>query len=194
MAGTLAACGQPAVGPGTAAQSKACGQPLEVYQPWAETNAARAGLDKAIADFVATHPQCKLNVVSVVPWTTEKLTASLAGGAPPPLTMLAPTSVTTWAPQGLLDPVDDLFKRDKLGSGDFFPPVWETMGWGGKVWHVPVQVDPNFPFFWNKTTLREVGVNPDKAPQTFDEIDQAAQKINKESGGQWERLAFVPWQ
>jgi multiple sugar transport system substrate-binding protein len=194
VAGALAACGQPAVGPVTAVQSKGCSQPLELYQPWAETNAARAGLDKTIADFVATHPQCPLTVVSVVPWTTEKLTAALAGGAPPPLTMLAPTSVTTWAPQGLLDPVDDLFKRDKLTGTDFFPPVWETMGWNGKVWHVPVQVDPNFPFFWNKAPLREVGVNPDTPPQTLDALDQAAQKLNKEAGGQWERLAFVPWQ
>lgn len=193
-AGVLAGCGQSGAAPAGGPQNARCAQPLEIYQPWAETNSVRPGLDKTAAAFVATHPQCRLDFVSVVPWNAEKLTTALAGGSAPPLTMLPPTGVTTWAPQGLLDPIDDLFKRDKLAGADFFPPVWETMNWEGKVWHVPVQVDPNFPFFWNKAPLREVGINPDKPPQTFDEIDQAAQKINHESGGQWDRLAFVAWQ
>jgi multiple sugar transport system substrate-binding protein len=67
------------------------------------------------------------------------------------------------------------------------------MNWQGKIWHTPVQVDPNFPFFWNKATLREVGLNPDKGPATIDELDQAAQKLNREAGGQLERIAFMPW-
>ena len=67
------------------------------------------------------------------------------------------------------------------------------MSYQGQVWHLPLQVDPNFPFFWNKATLRQAGRNPDRAPATVDELDQAAQTLNREAGGQWERVGFVPW-
>ena len=67
------------------------------------------------------------------------------------------------------------------------------MSYQGQVWHLPLQVDPNFPFFWNKATLRQAGLNPDRAPATVDELDQAAQTLNREAGGQWERVGFVPW-
>ncbi|CAA9307531.1 MAG: hypothetical protein AVDCRST_MAG77-6205 [uncultured Chloroflexi bacterium] len=189
----LVACAGPGAAP-PAAQGKGCSQPMEIYHPFADTSAVAPGLRRVFADFASSHPQCSLQPVPIAPFNTEKLIASMAGGAPPPLSMLPPTQVTTWVPQGLLEPLEPYLKRDKLAGSDFLPPVWETMSWGGGAWHLPVQVDPNFPFFWNKAVLRSAGVNADRGPQTMDELDQAAQKINRESGGQWERLAFVPWQ
>jgi multiple sugar transport system substrate-binding protein len=186
----LAGCdwfGAPAPG------SKGCAQPLELNIPWPESNPVNAGLRKAADEFGATQGRCTVQLTVVSPWNEETLTAGVAGGAAPPLTLLAPTSVTTWGPQGLLEPLDDVFQRDKLSGNDFFPPVWETMSYQGQVWHLPLQVDPNFPFFWNKATLRQAGLNPDRAPATVDELDQAAQTLNREAGGQWERVGFVPW-
>ena len=172
--------------------SKGCAQPLELYIPWPETNPVNAGLRKAADEFGATRAQCTVQFTVVSPWNAEKLTAGVAGGAAPPLTLLAPTSITTWGPQGLVEPLDDLFKRDKLSGNDFFPPVWETMSYQGKVWHLPLQVDPNFPFFWNKATLREAGLNPDRAPATFDELDQAARTSTARRGASGSASASSP--
>ena len=198
-AALIPACAWPAW-PAAAPESSAgstgstrCTQPLEMYIPWDETSPVNAGLRKVADDFGATHAQCTIQLSVVSPWNAEKLTAGLAAGSAPPLTLLPPAAVTTWGSRGLIDSVDELFKRDKLSGKDFFPPVWETMSYQGKVWHVPLQVDPNFPFFWNKSTLREAGLNPDKPPATVDELDRAAQTLNRESGGQWERVGFVPW-
>ena len=93
----------------------------------------------------------------------------------------------------MLQPVDDLFKRDKLIGADFWPPIWEMMGLKGKVWLVPLTVDANFPFFWNKAVLREAGVNPDRAPATVAELDQAVERLNREVDGKLTRVGFVPW-
>jgi multiple sugar transport system substrate-binding protein len=179
--------------PQPSSSSKGCGQPLELTIPWPETNPVNAGLRKAADEFGATRGRCTVHLTVVSPWNEETLTAGVAGGSAPPLTLLAPTTVTTWGPQGLLEPLDDVFQRDKLSGNDFVPPVWETMSYQGQVWHLPLQVDPNFPFFWNKATLRQAGLNPDRAPATVDELDQAAQALNREAGGRWERVGFVPW-
>ena len=121
----------------------------------------------------------------------ETLTAGVAA-RPRPLTLLAPTSVTTWGPLGLLEPLDDVFQRDKLSGNDFFPPVWETMSYQGQVWHLPLQVDPNFPFFWNKATLRQAGLNPDRAPATVDELDQARRPSTARRGANGSASASSP--
>ena len=114
----LAGCdwfGAPAPG------SKGCAQPLELNIPWPESNPVNAGLRKAADEFGATQGRCTVQLTVVSPWNEETLTAGVAGGAAPPLTLLAPTSVTTWGPQGLLEPLDDVFQRDKLSGNDFFP-------------------------------------------------------------------------
>jgi multiple sugar transport system substrate-binding protein len=194
----LAACASPFGAPAPAAPAGgtsggACAQPLEIAIPWAEPEPVNAGLRQAVDAFVAGHPQCPVRLTVITPWSAERLASGVAAGAAPPLTLLPPTAVTTWGPQGLIEPVDDRFKAAKLSGSDFFPPVWETMSYGGKVWHLPLQVDPNFPFFWNKAALRDAGLDPEAPPATVDALDQMAERLIRESGGQWERLGFVPW-
>ena len=95
---------------------------LELNIPWPESNPVNAGLRKAADEFGATQGRCTVQLTVVSPWNEETLTAGVAGGRRP-LTLLAPTSVTTWGPQDL-EPLDDVFQRDKLSGNDFFPPVW----------------------------------------------------------------------
>jgi multiple sugar transport system substrate-binding protein len=200
-AALLAACAGPFGAPapaapagGTAGGTGAAGaQPLEIAIPWAEPEPVNAGLRQTVDAFTAGHPQTPVRLSVITPWSAERLAAGVAAGAAPPLTLLPPTAVTTWGPQGLIEPVDDQFKAAKLSGGDFFPPVWETMSWSGKVWHLPLQVDPNFPFFWNKAVLRDAGLDPEAPPATVDALDQMADRLTRESGGQWERLGVVPW-
>jgi multiple sugar transport system substrate-binding protein len=184
--------GGAAGGPGAAGAGD---QALEIAIPWAEPEPVNAGLRQAVDAFVAGHPQSPVRLSVISPWGPERLATSVAAGAPPALTLLPPTAVTTWGPQGLIQPLEDRFKAAKLNGSEFFPPVWETMSWGGngKVWHLPVQVDPNFPFFWNKAALRDAGLDPEAPPATVDALDQMAERLARESGGQWERLGFVPW-
>ncbi|HEX2186207.1 MAG TPA: extracellular solute-binding protein, partial [Chloroflexota bacterium] len=193
VAAVLLACDQLPGGGGRSGASKGCTQPMELLVPWPDTDPVHAGLKKTIDDFVAVHPQCPIQPSVVSPWSAERLTTSIAAGSPPPLTALMPNTVSNWGPMGLLEPLDEPFKGAKLTAADFFPPVWETMSWQDRVWHVPLQVDPNFPLFWNKAMLREAGLNPDTPPTTIDELDQAAQALNRDVGGRWERIAFAPW-
>ena len=178
------------------------GRPLPAVRaalsPWSCTSPgprptrSTPGCARRSDEFGATRAQCTVQFTVVSPWNAEKLTAGVAGGAAPPLTLLAPTSITTWGPQGLVEPLDDVFQRDKLSGNDFFPPVWETMSYQGQVWHLPLQVDPNFPFFWNKATLRQAGLNPDRAPATVDELDQAARPSTARRGASGSASASSP--
>lgn len=147
-----------------------------------------------LTEWTVAHPQCRVQVIDRgAVDLSEKVVTMTAGGAAPVATMAPAGNVTAWAARKLIDPVDDLFKRDKLTGSDFHPPVWEMMSWQKKVWLMPMMVDANFPFFWNKAALREVGINPDRPPATVEELDRAGQQMNRVNNGQVERLAFAPW-
>jgi multiple sugar transport system substrate-binding protein len=191
-AAVLAACAWPAAAPGGGV-AKSCTGPLELAIPWAETEPPNGGLRRVADAFGAAHPRCPVRLAAVSPWGVERLAVGIAAGAAPDLTLLPPAAVTTCGPLGLIEPVDAQFKAAGLSGADFFPPVWETMSFQGKVWHLPLQVDPNFPLFWNKATLRSAGLNPDAPPVTVGELDQMADQLSQDSGGQWERLGFIPW-
>ena len=67
-----------------------------------------------------------------------KLTAAISAGAPPASATLSPAQVTSWSASGLLQAVDDLFKRDRLRAEDFPAPLWQNMNFTGKTWFLPL--------------------------------------------------------
>ena len=60
------------------------------------------------------------------------------------------------------------FENAGLGKDDFWPAAWQLMNYQGKIWQMPFQVDPNFPFFWNKALFEEAGLalTKGRAPST----------------------------
>jgi multiple sugar transport system substrate-binding protein len=194
--GLLAACAAGGDAPG-GAQSATCRSRLEFYTPFAATTVQYQGFQDVIAAFGRQRSGC---TVEQVPLTggaggvTEKLTAALAAGTPPSLVVLGgPGNVATWSARGLIAPVDDLFKRDRLNSADFPVPLWKPMNHQGKVWFLPLFANADFVLHWNKQHFREVGLNPDKGSETVADLDTTIQRLIREQGGELTQIGMQPW-
>jgi multiple sugar transport system substrate-binding protein len=87
----------------------------------------------------------------------------------------------------------DRFNDAGLTEIDFYPAAWDLMHYKDRVWHLPFEVDPNFPLFWNKGIFSEVGLDPEVGPQTFEEVDAFSELINKEENGLVTRIGMIPW-
>jgi multiple sugar transport system substrate-binding protein len=90
--------------------------------------------------------------------------------------------------------VDDHFKRDKLNKDEFPAALWKQMSYQNKVWFMPgSQTNADFVLHWNKAHFREAGLDPEKGPLTFAELDTMIQKLTREQGGELERVGMQPW-
>jgi sn-glycerol 3-phosphate transport system substrate-binding protein len=50
--------------------------------------------------------------------------------------------------------------------------------YGGKTWGIPFQRGTTL-FFWNKEAFKEAGLDPEKGPQTWEEVVEFAKKLTK---------------
>ena len=66
----------------------------------------------------------------------------------------------------------------KSSALQFFPELWKTVEWEGGIYGVPFNTDTRF-FFWNKDHFAEVGLDPEKPPTTWAELEEYALKLDK---------------
>ena len=98
----------------------------------------------------------------------------------------------TWAQSGLLMPFDDLIAQDKLDMNQFLKPSVDLGRYNGKLYGIPWQFDTLL-LFYNRQHFTEAGLDPDKPPQTLNELYQTAKKLTKyDSNNNISRLGFMP--
>ncbi len=165
---------------------------IELYSVFA--GAEHAGWIKTAEAFEAA--QDKIGVkITYSPGHAEnpKLLTAVAGGAAPDLAQMTPFSTPQYAELGVMTDLTEYMQQAGLTEDQFFPAAWTDMNYQGKIWQMQWDADPNFPFFWNKDLFEEVGLDPDKAPETIAEVDEAIAKINQIKGGKVTRIGMIPW-
>jgi multiple sugar transport system substrate-binding protein len=81
--------------------------------------------------------------------------------------------------------VDDSFKQQ------FYPHLWETVEYKGKAFAVPFNTDTRM-LFYNKKAFKEAGLDPNKPPATWVELEEYAKKLDVKKGDNYERIGFYP--
>jgi multiple sugar transport system substrate-binding protein len=124
----------------------------------------------------------------------EKILTSTAGGAPPDICSLDTTLIAQLAGQGLFRPLDDLMADTPgMRETDYFPHAWRMVAYDGHVWAAPITLDV-YCLVWNKALFREAGLDPERGPQTTDDLlAYAARLTRRDLRGRIERMGFVPW-
>ncbi|MEP6755892.1 MAG: ABC transporter substrate-binding protein [Chthonomonadales bacterium] len=141
--------------------------------------------------FEKEHPNILIHNVGGL--QEPKLIRALVAGVPPDLLyMYNPTLVGPLAGNGALQPLDDRFKRSGFTEEIFLPGAIKQLTMFGKLYAMPICRDCRA-FFWNKKCFRDVGLDPDAAPKTMEELMQFAVKLTKKSpDGRLLRLGMQP--
>ena len=125
---------------------------------------------------------------------STKFFISIAGGVPPDLAFVDGPQVAAWAEMGILEPLDDFFTRARITEDDFWPPCWRQCRYRDHNWAITFVADPNFALVWNKGLFREVGLDPEKPPETIEEVNQFCERLTKfDAQGNMIRIGMMPW-
>ncbi len=142
-----------------------------------------------IAAFTKLYP--KVKITNVYDATPDKYMAAIASGNVPDLLKLSATDIPALGQRGALLALDSYISRDKWDMKQYFDFVVEQCSWGGKTYAITHHPDIRCTFT-NPAILKEAGLDPDKVPESWDDLIVWGAKMNKQDNGRWVRFGYVP--
>ncbi len=158
--------------------------PVEIsfYYPVAVGGAVTKTIDSMVADFEKANPDIKVKAIYAGTYQESivKALTAFKGGTPPTLAVLLSTDLFTLIDEGAIVSIDSLASsaEDKKWIDGFYKGFMENSQTEGKTWGIPFQRS-TIVMYYNKALFKEAGLNPDKAPATWNEMVEAARKLTK---------------
>lgn len=157
---------------------------LTMYYPVAVGGPVTKIIDDMVARFEKENADIKVTAVYAGNYTdtmTKAMTA-MKGGQPPQISVLLSTDVFTLMDENAIVPMDGLV-ADKAWFKEFYPAFMANGQIDGKTWSIPFQRS-TIVLYWNKDAFKEAGLDPEKAPASWDEMaDMAKKLVKKDASG-----------
>jgi len=166
---------------------------VELWHFWASP-IRRNGIKRVIAICQAKLP--KITVTDTVKpfgdiWTAN-IAAVAAGSGMPDVLVEDRPQLPARAADGIDQDLQDRATRDGVTGAAFWPFTWSQTLYKDHTYGIPFETDVRV-LFYNKTLFKEAGLDPDKPPKTWADLDAMADKLDKKGAdGKYTRIAFFP--
>ena len=155
---------------------------ISFYYPIAVGGPITRIIDGYAADFEKKNPDIKVKPVytgSYQDSVVKAMTAARAGNAPDVAVLLS-TDMFTLIDAEMILPYDKLAtsQQDKAWLGSFYPAFMANSQADGHTWGVPFQRSTIVQYY-NKDAFRKAGLDPEKAPATWDELVADGTRLTK---------------
>ncbi|MEK3914410.1 ABC transporter substrate-binding protein [Paenibacillus sp. FSL H7-0331] len=188
----LAACAKTTTEPSAAApagaptDTKAEKVELSFYYPIAVGGPLTATIESMAQEFTKLNPNITVKPIYTGSYadTAVKTQAGVQSKNPPDVAVLQSTELFSLLDMNAIVPLDDFIAKeggDKYLS-DFYPAFMSNSQTGGKTYSIPFQRS-TIVLYYNKDLFKAAGLDPEKAPQTWDEMKDYASKLTK--NGVW---------
>ncbi len=158
---------------------------LTFYYPVQVGGDAAKLIEKVCADFTAENPDIVVEPIYTGNYddTVTKIQTAIQGGTPPDVFVSLATQRFTMASTGMAMPLDDLIASDPEGQeyiDDFLDGFMEDSYVDGKIYSIPFQRSTEI-LYYNKDAFKEVGLDPEHAPENWDELVEYGKKLTNDN-------------
>lgn len=169
----------------TLAEEKGDAMHLTFYYPVQVGGDAAKLIEKICADFNAENPDIVVDPIYTGNYddTVTKIQTAIQGGTPPEVFVSLATQRFTMASTGMAMPLDELIAADPDGQAyieDFLPGFMEDSYVDGKIYSIPFQRSTEI-LYYNKDAFKEVGLDPEHAPESWDELVEYGKKLTNDN-------------
>jgi len=124
-------------------------------------------------------------------WTANIAAVSAGSGMPDVIVSDRPT-LPRDAEAGVYMDLQEWADRDGVTRDQFYDWSWDQTLFEGKTYGVPHETDVSV-MFWNKQLFEQAGLDREKPPQTWEELEAYADALDvKNPDGSYARIAFFP--
>jgi len=167
--------------------------PVEVkfYYPTAVGGPLTQIFDGYVEQFNKANPDIK--VVATYAGGYDDISAAVqteiqGKGEGPDVAVMLAADLPTFIDNGYIVPLQKFIDADPNGkaySDDFFPAFMRnSVDADGQIWAVPFQRSTPI-LYYNKAAFKEVGLDPETAPKTQQDLVDYAKKLTKPNGERW---------
>lgn len=170
---------------------------LTMYYPVSVGGPLTKVVDGMVEQFEEQNPDIDVNAIYAGNYNDArvKALAALNSGQPAQLSVMFSIDVHQLMDLDAIEPFDNLAstKEDKAWLESFYPALMENGTVNGKTWGIPFQRS-TIVMYYNKDMFREAGLDPEKAPQSWDELVEMGKKLTKQdaSGNTTQWGAMIP--
>jgi len=156
---------------------------LTMYYPIAVGGPLTKVVDGIVADFEAENPDIKVNAIYAGNYddTRIKALSALKSGEPAQLSVMFSIDAYDLIEQDLIVPFEDVIEtaEEKAWLDSFYPALMANGQIEGKTWGIPFQRS-TIVAYYNKDMFREAGLDPEKAPASWDELVEMGKKLTND--------------
>ena len=167
---------------GALTASPALAVDLEFYFPVAVGGAAADTIEALTSEYAAAHDDVNIKAIYAGSYgdASAKAITAARGGNAPQLSVLLSPDMYTLIDEDLIVPFDDYVTEEEMESwiGGFYPAFMLNSQAEGKTWGIPFQRSTPV-MYWNKEAFAEAGLDPEHAPETWDELVTIGQALTK---------------
>jgi sn-glycerol 3-phosphate transport system substrate-binding protein len=144
-------------------------------------------MQRLITGFNESHPDIHVTAVFAGTYddTSLKTRAAIQAGHPPAVAIESANFIREYVINNDAMPLDALIEKDGTKPADFMANFWPALRGNamvdGHVYGVPFQNSTPI-LYYNEAAFREVGLDPDHPPATWQEWVDAAKKLTKRDG------------
>lgn len=107
----------------------------------------------------------------------RKVMLATAGGVPPDVAGVYVGTITGFSEKGALTPLNKMIEAAGIKREDYIPIYWDMCTHHGFMWALP-STPTTIALHWNKKLFREAGLDPDRPPQSLDELEEMSDKLS----------------
>jgi len=133
-------------------------------------------------------------VALVVPGGSLKTLIATAGGDPPDVMAQWDPVIPAWAERGALTPLDEILDPKDWAylEKNMYPAVRAIGTYKGHFYGLSTGMNI-WAIYYRPSRFREAGLDPDRFPETLEELDAAAAKLFRyDAAGRITRIGFMP--
>ena len=126
----------------------------------------------------------------------RKTLVATAGGDPPDVAGLWVPNIYSFADNNALTPLDDFIRAEgyslEAWAARYVPVYMQMVEYKGRYYGLPA-TPATTALHWNKRMFREAGLDPERPPQTMEELAEYAKKLTKiDDNGNITQVGFIP--
>jgi multiple sugar transport system substrate-binding protein len=126
---------------------------------------------KLIKEFEAAHPNIAVEPLCVFNDYLKVRIAFASGDPPNVCSAVWPEEFPSYAMRGLLTPLEDYYKNSGRRDDEFFPGIWKSLHYSGHLFGLVATLNTTM-MALNAEVYRELGLDPEKPPETLEEFDR----------------------
>ena len=169
---------------------------ITFYYPVGVAGPLARFIESYVEEFEAQYPDIRVETVFGGNYTENqtKVVAAQRAGTPPDVAVLLSQELNTLISLDAVEPLQPFLDADpemQAVVADFFPGFMLNSTLDGVIWSLPYQRSTPV-LYYNKDAFREVGLDPESPPETWDELVEYAKALTtRDDSGRVTRWGVV---